>query len=996
MGAPSSQTSWIDGLTRGRKYYALRGVFFVLACALIAGAMFMLSNVSTQLNRTQQVAANMIQTEQRAEVLLLASHDDGDAATAMQRDGVVDLLHRSSVAVDVEYLDAGASGTSVNVKDAAAYGEALRTTDWGSALERKLAAHGSYAAVVCLDDDALYLAEALHDSVLADTPVVFVGVSDTSHAQSIFNAGYATGVLECCDAAGLVSTATDMQKNATHLVVITDDTAAGIGDRAQFESARTQFADLPVEYLNASSISRADLGTQVANVADDAIVVYLGARADSAGNAYSASQTAYYVSHACTHPIFSIGFGGVGEGFTASNFVDYEQAGARAGEIVVMVLNGTNPADIPVETYASDGTVFDSAALASYGLAGAALPSNATMLNQGGLSIDSLRPIFLPITLLILGIACIAAFAVLGYRRAATQLTEVVAQRNMLEHRFYTDNLTDMPNMQWLTAFAGSEASTKVRSIVEVALFNMDKMDEMRGAGTADSVVKVLADRLDGLEKVFLVRPAASEFIIGVDRELKRGGTMLDKIEYLLSQPIELAGDSISVDPCIGVFNRERGMSIEEMVAGVELTISQAEQLGMSGEVIFYDDDMRRAVEDRLEITSYLRDAIETDGFVVLYQPQIELENNEVVGYEALVRLRGDVYPPEQFLPVAIENGQIVDVDRLVLKKVVQQLATWKKRKQRIRSVSLNLSDQLCDERYTEYAVALLDEFQLPHDLLRMDVQESMFLNNMEKASAFVEELREAGFGIAIDGFGAGYTSISHVMQIPADVVKIDRSLTAMFLAGSDDEGVIANLVRLVHGANKLVVMEGVETAEQVQMCREMDCDVVQGFYFSEPLLPEQTVRFKVQDTAASRATRKPAASKKQPAKKESQPAKKASATNAASAPVGASAETTAAATETAAPEASETAAQAAEPAAPEASETAAQAAEPAAPEAAGVPEPTEPTAQPATPETPLPSTGSAGLDALFTPTSDAVAVVESPAGSEEPSELSEDDSPEA
>lgn len=969
MGTPSSKTSWIDNLTQGRKYYALRAVFFALACALIACAMFMLSNVSTQLNRTQLVSANLIQTEQRAEVLVLASHSDGDAATAMQRDGVVDLLHRSSVAVDVEYLDAGASGTSVNVKDAAAYGQALRSTDWGSALERKLVAHGSYSAVVCLDDDALYLVEALHDGVLADTPVVFAGVSDASHAQAIFNAGYATGVLECCDAAGMVSTATSMQKDATHLLVITDDTAAGIGDRAQFESARMQFADLPVEYLNASSVSRAELGSQLANAAGDAIVVYLGARADSAGNAYSASQTAYYLSHAATHPIFAIGFGGVGEGFTASNFIDYEQEGARAGEIVVMVLNGTNPADIPVETYESDGAVFDSAVLANYGLAGAALPSNATMLNQGGFSLDSLRPVFLPITLLILGIACIAAFAVLGYRRAATQLTEVVAQRNMLEHRFYTDNLTDMPNMQWLTAYAGSEASTKVRSIVEVTLFNMDKMDEMRGAGTANAVVKVLADRLNALDKMFLVRPAQSEFILGVDHELKRGGTLLDELEHVLSQPIELAGDSITVDPCIGVFNRERGMSIEEMVAGVELIVNQAEELGMAGEVIFYDDNVRRAVADRLEITSCLRDAIETDGFVVLYQPQIELDTNEVVGYEALVRLRGDVYPPERFIPVAEENGQIVDLDRLVLKKVVQQLATWKKRKQRIRSVSLNLSDQLCDERYTEYAVALLDEHQLPHDLLRMDVQESMFLNNMEKATAFVEELRAAGFGIAIDGFGAGYTSISHVMQIPADVVKIDRSLTATFLAGTDDKGVIADLVRLVHGANKLVVMEGVETADQLQMCREMSCDVVQGFYFSEPLLPEQTVRFKVQDTAATRAARKPSPAKKAAAKKTT--AAKAAAEPAAKAAAAASAEGSA-------------------PEAPAPTKDAATTTQPAA-----EPAPKADSASAAA-EPPVPSTGSAGLDSLFTPTSDAVVVVEPPEGSQELSAPSEADSPEA
>ncbi len=855
MGATSPQHSWVDRLTQGKKYHVIRVVLFVVACVLVVTAMLMLSFTNNQLNRTQQLAANMIQTEQRAEVLLIASYSDSDTATQMQRDGVVDLLQRSSVAVDVEYLDAHACNTSMNVDDASTYGARLMNSDWGKALTAKITAHGTYSAIICLDDDALYLVESLHESLFPETPVVFTGINDAAHAQRIFDAGYATGITESYDVAAMVATAQKMRSDATSLTVLTDNTATGIGDRAQFEQASTTFADLPIEYVNTSTISRAELGQAVSAATEDTILVYLGATTDATGNAYSESQSAYFVAQAATQPVFAIGFGGVGEGFLASNFIDYELQGQRAGEIVVMVLNGTRPADIPIEAFASDGAIFDSQALSTYGISGAALPSNATMLNQSGLSLDSLRPIFLPVMLLILGIACIAAFAVLGYRRTATELIDVVTQRNMLERRFYTDHVTDMPNMQWLTAYASSEAATRVRSIVEVALFDMDKMNETRGAGTATEVIKIVAERLDGLDKMFLVRPDQNEFILGFDRELKRGGEYLDRIEFLLNQPIELGGQTIALDPCVGVFNRERGMSIEQMVAGVELTISQAETLGMAGEVIFYDDDMRRAVEDKLEITARLKDAIESDGFIVVYQPQIELATNEVVGYEALVRLRGDLYPPEQFIPVAEENGQIIEIDRIVTKKVVLQLATWKKRKQRMRPVSINTSaGYLRDDHFVRYATALLDEHGLSHDLLRVDIEETLFLNNMAKASGFIEELRAAGFGIAIDSFGAGYTSISHVMQIPADVVKIDRSLTAAFLAGNDDD-VIANLVRLVHGANKIVVIEGVETIEQLKMCREMDCDVVQGFLFSEPLLPEQAVRYKPQDLALLRSS---------------------------------------------------------------------------------------------------------------------------------------------
>lgn len=939
--------TFLQGLLKGRKYHAARLVLFVLACLLISSAIFMLSFSNPQASRTQQLAANMIQTEARAEVLLIASYDDADSATQMQRDALIDLLNRSSVGVDVEYLDVNAGSTSRNVNDASTYGASLATSSWGQALAKKMQEHGRYSAVVCIDDEALYYVEAVHELLFAQTPVVFVGVSDASHAQRAFELGYATGVMEACDVVGVVQTAKQMQPEARHLIVLTDNTATGLGDRTQFEKAAStsgadssdnkavsistsdgsgtalSFGNFTVDYLNASTMTRAELGRQLSSASSEDIIIYLDATADAAGNAYNASQTAYFVSAAATQPVYAVGFGGVGEGFIASTFIDYEKAGERAGEIVVMILNGTRPADIAVETVTSEGMVFDEQALSSAGISTSALPAGATLINQTGQvstnkigAFDSLRSIFLPISLLVLGIACIAAFVFLGYRRTANEVAEVVAQRNTLERRFYTDSLTDMPNMQWLTAYAASDASKRVRSVLEVALLDLGDLDELHGVDTADAVVKTLAKRLNGVDSIFLVRPNQSDFLLGFDVDLQRGSAPLDEVERVLRAPVKVGESAIAVSPCIGVLNRERGMSIEEMVAGVDLAIRQAEPTGASGEVVFYENDMRVAEEHKYDITSLLKKAIANDDLSVLYQPQIELATNEVVGYEALVRLRGDKYPPEQFIPIAEANGQIVELDRMVARKVVQQLATWKKRKQRIRPVSINFSyGQLCDEDFVSYLTTLLEEYGVARKLLRVDIKESLFVNDMAKARSFVDELYKAGFGIAIDGFGAGYTSIPRVMQIPVDAVKLDRSLTEGLLAHVSDSAAtpasaasvvdaapaesaasdvatgvtsattnpgvsstaeassasamsssstassasnttsaavtsaadeaITSLINLVHEAGKIVVVEGVETLQQLEVCRDKGCDVVQGFFFSEPLLPESVLRYK-------------------------------------------------------------------------------------------------------------------------------------------------------
>lgn len=838
-------SAWLQS----RKCLVTRVALFVIACVLIVTAVLMLNSINDQSNRNQQLTNQMTQSNARVEVLVLASYDDADAATTLQRDGVIDLLDRSSVAADVEYLDAHTTVQNANLSTTADYGSALANSSWGQALAKKIADHGPYSAVICIDDDALCFIEATHSTLFANTPVIFLGVNDASHAEQIFQAGYATGLLEAYDTRATMETAKTMVPDATSMMVITDDTATGKGDRAAFEQVVTENPDLfsgyDIYYTNASEVSRAALGETLANAGSDTMVVYLDGTTDAAGNYYDAAQTAYFLSQASAQPIFAMRLTGAGEGFAGSGFIDYEGEGLRAGEIVVDVLNGTRPADIAVETYTSSGTVFDVQVLGDYGISLGLVPNNATLVNQSGLSLEALRSVTLPILLLILGIGCIACFVYLGYRRTVLQMEDIVTQRNALERRFYTDNLTEMPNMQWLTAYAGSEASTHVRSIVGVELIEAGQLDETCGAGTSDEIVKVMADRLNGLEKTFLVRPAYNQFIIGYDHPLKSGGKSLEEVVYLLNQPVFVEGDPLTVSTCVGVFNRERGMSIEEMVAGIELAIRQAEEAGNTDDVIFYDHGMRVAEENKQAITSTLRSAINKDDLHVLYQPQIELATSKVVGYEALVRLRGEPYPPDEFIPIAEASDQIIEIDRIVTRKVAQQLATWKKRKQRMIPVSINHSfGQLRDEQYVARAKEVLEENRISTRFLRIEIKENLFLNNMAKATSFIDELREQGFGVTIDGFGAGYTSLGHVMQVPADVVKLDRSLTESFLQGGD-ASVIENLVRLLHGDKKRVVIEGVETAEQLQMCVDVGCDIVQGFYLSEPLLPEKALQYK-------------------------------------------------------------------------------------------------------------------------------------------------------
>lgn len=834
MAENTDKTSWLQS----NYYFILRFVLVAAACVLFAVALVMMTLSTRESSRAQQLAVDMVQSEKVADTLLLASFDSSDAPTQMQYETISDLLNRTSVSVDVSYLDAADKGRGYYSADI------LSNSSAGVGVAAKLEEHGSYDCIICLDDEALAFVIKNYNQLFSGTPVVFFGINDEDNALAAYNSGYATGLIEGYDTTRFLETVTSLQPNASKLVAITDNTDTGAGIQKQFAQAVASFPNLSVEYINASTLTRAGLGEAVSNVGDDTILLYLCAHTDVEGNGYSTDSSARFLDANASQPIYSVGFNGVGEGFAGSDYVDYIDVAESAGNLVVSVLNGNNPTDTPIQVYQSDGSVFDVEQIHAAGISASSLPPNSTLIYESGVNMDSVRPILFPIILLVIGGICIAAFAVLGYKRSALVTQQIMRQGNMLEQRFYINKVTETPNMQWLTTFASSEDAKRVRSILALSLLGIKTIDDSFGPGTADEVAKQLAERLGGIETLFLVQASEDEFILGMKHDLKLGDELLETVKYLIKQPFDVDGQSIEVRACIAVCNREHIMSLEEMVSGVEIAISQAVQIGSTEEIIFYDRDLRRAIEDNLEITAELKKAIANEDFYVVYQPQIELSSNKVIGYEALARLKGEKYSPEEFFAIAELNGQIIEIDRIISQKVVQQLAKWKRRKQRMRTVTINHGlGQLRDKEYIEFMTGLMERYNLSPSLVCFDLKESLFINNMSTVLGFADELKNAGFGISIDGFGAGYMSVQRVMSLPAEVIKIDGTLTQSFLLDGDD-GVVGNLVRLIHSAGKTVAIEGVETLSQVMMCRALDCDIVQGFFFSEPMLPERAVQF--------------------------------------------------------------------------------------------------------------------------------------------------------
>lgn len=385
-----------------------------------------------------------------------------------------------------------------------------------------------------------------------------------------------------------------------------------------------------------------------------------------------------------------------------------------------------------------------------------------------------------------------------------------------------------------------------VRSLVGIDVVSMQDILDSYGPVIGDRAMDALERRLAGVENTTFVLRKNEAFYIGFDAELARRSQELEFIEFVLRQSLVIDEYTIVLKTFIGVVNRQKGMDYRDMTVGLEFALDQACELGLVNSVVFYDINMRRAMEDHEEIQAVLEEAVENEDFIVFYQPQISLRDNDVSGYEALVRLRDKQYPPAQFIPVAEATGLIVDIDRIVVQRSIEQLAKWKRRNKRMRPISINFSSTHLtkDADFIDFLMDLLRKNEISPDYIRIEIDESLFSADAEKAEQFITKLFKAGITIALDHFGMGYTTFSDVMTVPASVVKIDRDFVDTFLV----DGSAANfeqLVMLAQGFGKRVVVVGVDKKWQLDLCRELKCDDVQGYYFSKPLLPESAVQYK-------------------------------------------------------------------------------------------------------------------------------------------------------
>jgi diguanylate cyclase (GGDEF)-like protein/PAS domain S-box-containing protein len=444
-----------------------------------------------------------------------------------------------------------------------------------------------------------------------------------------------------------------------------------------------------------------------------------------------------------------------------------------------------------------------------------------------------------------------------GVVTSSLDITSRKAAERHLHYMAHHDSVTGLPNRIFLSERMRQEIARARRGDCRFALHLIDLdgfkgVNDVMGHSVGDQLLTVVAERLltiTGYGHV-AARLGGDEFAVLQTNLLDNGGAAGLAVEIcaLLRKPVVLQGKRAAVTASIGTaIHPADGADYEELLRHADLAMYKAKTDGGDGHQ-FYAADMNVRALQAASLDADLCLAIERDEFVLHYQPQTRLDSGKTVGVEALVRWRkpdGSLVPPARFLPRAEENGLILTISELVLRKACEQAAAWRRAGLPVQRMSVNVSPSQFGRQGLPLRIAhILSETKLDPRLLELELTENILMHDVDQVIVQLQELSDLGVAISIDDFGTGFSSLSYVKRLPVDRVKVDQSFIRNIISDPSDRAIVTAIVNLAHSLRMDVVAEGVETIEQLEYVRSAGCDAVQGYYCGRPMAAAQFESF--------------------------------------------------------------------------------------------------------------------------------------------------------
>jgi diguanylate cyclase (GGDEF)-like protein/PAS domain S-box-containing protein len=428
--------------------------------------------------------------------------------------------------------------------------------------------------------------------------------------------------------------------------------------------------------------------------------------------------------------------------------------------------------------------------------------------------------------------------------------SDVTERHRILEQLAYRatyDELTGLPNRQLLTdrlqqAVQNAERHRRGVGVLFVDLDEFKLINDSLGHSAGDEVLRVVGQRFEKAVRSpdTLGRFGGDEFVMILIEEVDEDGVgrVIERISAALAQPVDIAGAPHYITASIGYCRYpDAGMDAETLLKKADLAMYQAKQQGRN-RAIAYHADFDAGISERLYMVSALRDALQREEFLLVFQPLFGWDG-VAVGVEALLRWqhpeRG-LLEPDEFIGVCEDSGLIVPIGRWVLHEAARHYALLAANGLGHLRMAVNVSAVQFQQSLFDDVQSAITTHALPLGALELELTESVIMTNPEAAIRIMQRIDVLGVSISVDDFGTGYSSLAYLKRLPIDRLKIDRSFVDHLGEDDNDDAICTSIINLAHSLGLLTVAEGVETMQQLEWLREGGCDELQGFLLGRPL----------------------------------------------------------------------------------------------------------------------------------------------------------------
>jgi len=442
-----------------------------------------------------------------------------------------------------------------------------------------------------------------------------------------------------------------------------------------------------------------------------------------------------------------------------------------------------------------------------------------------------------------------AAGAFTGYRGVGKDITERKENEEHIQFLANHDALTSLPNRGMFSevlnlAIQNARRYDRNFAVLFIDLDRFKNINDTLGHEAGDRLLQEMGARLTQTVRAsdVVARLGGDEFVVLVQEvsEAKQVEAVARKVLSTLVKPMVIQRQECRVTASIGIcmFPSE-AQDEHALMKNADIAMYRAKEDGKNN-YKFYSEEMNVHSFERLALETSLRRGLERSEFVLHYQAKLDLHTGKINGVEALVRWQHPdlgMVPPAQFIPLAEETGLIVPLGKWVLHTACAQNVAWLREGLPPLHMAVNLSArQFADEDLVKDIAAALESTGLQPELLELELTESMVIQNTERAGRVLAEIKKMGVRLAIDDFGVGYSSLTHLKRFPIDTLKVDRSFIRDLPQNTEDKALTEAIIAMGKSLNLTVVAEGVETLEQQTFLHDHNCDEMQGFFFSKPI----------------------------------------------------------------------------------------------------------------------------------------------------------------